>query len=36
MWDYDVLVMGAGPIGSTLARLLAEKGFKVGLVEKRR
>jgi len=36
MWDYDVLVMGAGPIGSTLARLLAEKGFKVGLVEKKK
>ncbi|HHV75466.1 MAG TPA: FAD-dependent oxidoreductase, partial [Thermoanaerobacterium sp.] len=36
MWDYDVLVLGAGPIGSTLARLLAEKGFKVGLIEKKR
>ncbi|MGB4363084.1 MAG: geranylgeranyl reductase family protein [Methanothermobacter tenebrarum] len=36
MWDYDVLVLGAGPIGSTLARFLAEKGFKVGLVEKKR
>lgn len=36
MWDYDVLVLGAGPIGSTLARLLSEKGFKVGLIEKKR
>ncbi|WP_455240815.1 geranylgeranyl reductase family protein [Methanothermobacter tenebrarum] len=35
MWDYDVLVLGAGPIGSTLARLLAERDFKVGLVEKK-
>ncbi|MBC7100957.1 MAG: geranylgeranyl reductase family protein [Methanobacteriales archaeon] len=35
MWDYDVLVLGAGPIGSTLARLLAEKDLKVGLVEKK-
>jgi len=36
MWDYDVLVLGAGPIGSTLARLVADKGFKVALVEKKK
>ncbi|BAW31274.1 MAG TPA: geranylgeranyl reductase family protein [Methanothermobacter sp.] len=35
MWDYDVLVLGAGPSGSTLARLVADKGFKVALVEKK-
>ncbi len=34
-WDYDVLILGAGPVGSTVARLVAEKGFKIGLVEKK-
>lgn len=31
---YDVLIIGAGPAGSTAAKTLAEKGFKVLLVEK--
>lgn len=30
---YDVLVVGAGPTGSNAARLLAEEGWKVLLVE---
>lgn len=30
---YDVLVVGAGPTGSNAARLLAERGWKVLLVE---
>lgn len=32
---YDVLVVGAGPIGTTYARYMAEKGFKVGIIEKK-
>ena len=31
---YDVVVVGAGPTGSTTARILAEKGFKVLVLEK--
>jgi flavin-dependent dehydrogenase len=31
---YDVLVIGAGPAGSTAAKTLAEKGYRVLLVEK--
>lgn len=31
---FDVLVVGAGPAGSTAAKTLAEKGYKVLLVEK--
>ena len=34
MERYDVIVVGAGIAGSVLARLLAEKGVKVLLVEK--
>lgn len=33
-FDYDVIVIGAGPGGSTLATLLAKKGHSVGLFEK--
>ena len=32
---YDVAIIGAGPAGATLARLIAPK-YKVLLVEKRR
>ncbi|MCE5214355.1 MAG: NAD(P)/FAD-dependent oxidoreductase [Methanobacterium sp.] len=32
---YDVLIVGAGPVGSTYARLMAEKGYKVGIIEKK-
>jgi flavin-dependent dehydrogenase len=31
---FDALVIGAGPAGSTAARLLAQAGWRVGLVEK--
>ena len=33
--SYDVIVVGAGPAGSVAARLAAQKGLKVLLVEKR-
>ncbi|MBL0175506.1 MAG: geranylgeranyl reductase family protein [Ignavibacteria bacterium] len=33
---YDVLVVGAGPAGSTVARLVAREGFSVLLLEKDR
>ena len=32
--DYDTIVIGAGPAGSTTAALLAEKGHDVVLLEK--
>ncbi len=31
---YDVIVVGAGPTGSTAAKVLAEKGLRVLLVER--
>lgn len=31
---YDVIIVGAGPAGSTAAKILAEKGFGVLLIEK--
>ena len=34
--DCDVLVIGGGPAGSTVAPLLAQKGYKVTLIEKSR
>ncbi|MFH1770150.1 MAG: NAD(P)/FAD-dependent oxidoreductase [archaeon] len=33
--SYDIVVVGAGPAGSTAARVAAEKGLKVALVERR-
>ena len=36
MGDYDVLIVGAGPAGSTAARLLATGGARVCLVDKAR
>jgi len=32
---YDVLIVGAGPVGTTFARYMVEKGFKVGIIEKK-
>ena len=32
--ECDVLVVGGGPAGSTIAALLAEKGWRVTLLEK--
>ena len=34
-WSCDVLVVGAGPAGSTAARFAAQKGVKVILLERR-
>lgn len=36
MKNYDVAVVGAGPVGSTFARHMAEKGYKVAVLEKKR
>ena len=33
--DYDIVILGAGPVGSTLALLLADSSHRVLLVEKR-
>ncbi|MCA9052944.1 MAG: tryptophan 7-halogenase [Planctomycetaceae bacterium] len=32
--DYDVLVMGGGPAGATVAALIAEQGHRVALLER--
>ena len=34
-WDKHVAVIGAGPVGCTLAAVLARRGFAVELFEKR-
>lgn len=36
MKDYDVAVVGSGPVGSTLARYMVEEGFRVVILEKKR
>ena len=36
MKDYDIAVVGAGPVGSTFARYAAEKGLKVAIFEKKK
>lgn len=34
--DYDIVVVGAGPTGLTLARLLATSGVRVAVVDPKR
>ena len=34
MKKYDVLIVGFGPTGGTLANLLAQHGFSILIVEK--
>ena len=34
MSDYDVLIVGAGPVGSRAARQLADSGYRVAVFEK--
>lgn len=36
MTGYDVAVVGAGPVGSTFARYIADEGFKVLMLEKKK
>ena len=36
MKDYDIAVVGAGPVGSTFARYAAEKGLNVAIFEKKK
>ncbi|MBI5458440.1 NAD(P)/FAD-dependent oxidoreductase [Methanobacterium sp.] len=36
MRNYDVAVVGGGPVGSTFARQMAEKGFEVAILEKKK
>ncbi|MGY5860461.1 MAG: geranylgeranyl reductase family protein [Candidatus Thorarchaeota archaeon] len=33
--SYDVAVVGAGPAGSTVARVLARKGYKTAIIDRR-
>jgi flavin-dependent dehydrogenase len=34
--DYDVVVIGGGPAGSTTSTLIAQRGYRVGLFERER
>ncbi|ADL58715.1 geranylgeranyl reductase family protein [Methanothermobacter marburgensis] len=36
MTEYDVIIMGAGPAGSTIARLTASMGFRVGVLDRKK
>ena len=36
MSDYDVVVIGGGPAGSTVSALIAQRGYRVGLFERER
>ena len=35
MTDYDVVIVGAGPVGMTAALDLAQRGVRVAIIEKR-
>ena len=35
-FDYDVVVVGAGPVGSTISYYLAQNGLDVAIVEKKK
>ena len=35
-FDFDVIVVGAGPVGSTIAYYLSEDGLNVSLIEKKK
>ena len=35
-FDYDVVIIGAGPVGSTMAAYLLDAGLSVGIVEKKK
>ena len=35
-WDYDVIVVGAGPGGATASRCCAQAGLKTLVIEKER
>ena len=34
--EYDVVVIGGGPAGSTVSTLIADRSFRVGLFERER
>ena len=36
MKKYDVAVVGAGPVGSTVARYIADEGYDVVMFERKR
>ena len=36
MKKYDVAVVGAGPVGSTISRYIADKGYEVVMLERKR
>ncbi|MGF7118715.1 geranylgeranyl reductase family protein [Methanobacterium oryzae] len=36
MKDYDVAVVGAGPVGSTFARYASQKGLKIAIFDKKK
>lgn len=33
-WDYDVIEIGCGPVGQTMAALLGQRGHRVGVFER--
>lgn len=35
-FDYDAVIIGAGPVGSTISYYLARKGLKIALIDKKK